>query len=180
MNELENQIETLESDIAEKKKQLSELRRQRPEKSIEDYLFNDPKGNEVKLSELFDGHEELIVVQNMGKACSYCTMWADGFNGIFEYIQRKAGFVLASPDAPDVQQNIRSERDWQFPMISTDGTNFKRETGYEDEKGGQHPGVSVFRKKRDGSISYTNQTSFGPGDDFCPVWHFYDMLSSEK
>ena len=110
-------------------------------------MFKDPQGHDRKLSNLFGDHEELIVVQNMGKACSSCTMWADGFNGIFEYVQRKAGFVLASPDVPEVQKRIREERNWQFPMISTDGTDFKSVTGFQDEKGGQHPGVSVSEKE---------------------------------
>lgn len=180
MQDLERQIEKLEKEIAEKKKEVAQLRSQRPKTPIKDYVFKDPERNEAKLSDLFNGHEELIVIQNMGKACKYCTMWADGFNGIYEYVLQKAGFVLASPDAPEVQQQMRTDRGWAFPMISTEGTDFKRETGFQDEKGGQHPGVSVFMKNQAGEIFYTNRADFGPGDDFCSVWHFYDMLSTEN
>ena len=114
MNELESQIEKLESEVAEKKKQLSALRRQRPEKPIEDYVFKDPQGHDRKLSNLFGDHEELIVVQNMGKACSSCTMWADGFNGIFEYVQRKAGFVLASLMYPKCKKEFVKKETGSF------------------------------------------------------------------
>lgn len=177
---LEADIESLEKEIEEKKKALTELRRKRPRKEVEDYVFKDANGQDVTLSELFQGENLLILIQNMGEKCSYCTMWADGFNGIFEYVQGKAGFALASPDSPDVQKKIRSERGWRFPMVSTDGTSFKRDTGFENEKEVVYPGVSVFQKNDDGTFSYTNHAGFGPGDDFCSVWHFFDLLPSKK
>ncbi|HET7628084.1 MAG TPA: DUF899 family protein [Bacillales bacterium] len=176
MTELESRIESLEKEIAEKKKELARLRKQRERREVEDFRLRDPDGNEIKLSQLFGEHDELVVIQNMGRNCSYCTMWADGFNGIYEYVQRKAGFALASPDSPDIQQTMRKQRGWTFPMVSTEGTSFKKETGFADEHG-QHPGVSVFRKGPHGELYYTNRADFGPGDDFCAVWHVYDMLS---
>jgi hypothetical protein len=37
------------------------------------------------------------------------------------------------------------------------------------------PGVSVF--KRDGNgIVRVSDTSFSPGDDYCTLWHFFDLL----
>jgi len=35
--------------------------------------------------------------------------------------------------------------------------------------------VSVF-KKQGGKIVRVADTSFGPGDDFCSIWHFFDLL----
>jgi len=37
------------------------------------------------------------------------------------------------------------------------------------------PGVSVFEKDAD-SIVRVASTMFGPGDDFCAVWHLFDLL----
>jgi hypothetical protein len=37
------------------------------------------------------------------------------------------------------------------------------------------PGVSVFRREGD-SILRVSDTSFSPGDDFCSLWHFFDLL----
>jgi predicted dithiol-disulfide oxidoreductase (DUF899 family) len=48
---------------------------------VEDY---EPLGwgnKKVRLSSLFGKKDELILIDNMGQGCPYCTMWADGFNG---------------------------------------------------------------------------------------------------
>ena len=73
---------------------------------------------QVSLLDLFGDKNELFVVHNMGKSCSYCTMWADGFNGIYHHLIDQASFVVASPDTPEVQENFAAERKWRFPMIS--------------------------------------------------------------
>ena len=41
---------------------------------------------------------------------------------------------------------------------------------------GLMPGVSVFRKETDGTIYRVSRAEFGPGDNFCAVWHFFDLL----
>jgi hypothetical protein len=45
--------------------------------------------------------------------------------------------------------------------------------GYWDN--GPLPGVSVF-KKRGGKILRVADTGFSPGDDFCTVWHVFDLI----
>ena len=37
------------------------------------------------------------------------------------------------------------------------------------------PGVSVFKRKGD-KIMRVADTAFSPGDDFCTVWHFLDLI----
>jgi hypothetical protein len=37
------------------------------------------------------------------------------------------------------------------------------------------PGVSVF-KRAGHRIQRVADTAFSPGDDFCTVWHFLDMI----
>ena len=49
---------------------------------------------------------------------------------------------------------------------------------YHTEQGGPLPGVSVFRRNEDGSIVRSAHAPFGPGDPFCPVWHFFDLLGN--
>jgi predicted dithiol-disulfide oxidoreductase (DUF899 family) len=48
--------------------------------------------------------------------------------------------------------------------------------GFDDESEGLMPGVSVFRKEADGKIYRVSRAEFGPGDNFCAVWHFFDLL----
>ena len=38
------------------------------------------------------------------------------------------------------------------------------------------PGVSTLRKNDDGSIERIGVSMFGPGDNFCSVWHFFGLL----
>ncbi|HEU5138411.1 MAG TPA: DUF899 family protein [Bacillales bacterium] len=176
----ETRIQDLEKEIAEKKRELYQLKRNAPEVRVKDYVFTGLDGQPVGLSELFGNQDQLIVVHNMGQSCSYCTMWADGFNGIFGYLQEKAGFALTSPDPPEVQKKFRNERGWQFPIVSTEGTTFKRDMGFENDKGQYGPGASVFRKDSAGTIYHCNDAEFGPGDDFCSVWPFYDLLPLQQ
>ena len=60
-------------------------------------------------------------------------------------------------------------------MVSHKDTSFAADMGYRSESGGYLPGVSVFQKKR-GRILRVSDTGFSPGDDFCAVWHIFDLL----
>jgi predicted dithiol-disulfide oxidoreductase (DUF899 family) len=141
---------------------------------VKDYEFATANGT-VHLSELFGDREDLILIHNMGVACSYCTLWADGYNGIHQHVITRAAFVATSPDRPSVQQNFAESRGWKFPMVSHAGSTFAADMGYVGEKGGWMPGVSVFRRNG-GTLARVSNTGFSPGDDFCSLWHFFDLL----
>jgi predicted dithiol-disulfide oxidoreductase (DUF899 family) len=90
-----------------------------PEASLEpeevsDYTFATADGT-VRLSALFSGNRDLIVIHNMGTTCPYCTLWADGFNGISDHLASRAAFVVSSPDRPEVQKKFAAGRGWRFP-----------------------------------------------------------------
>ncbi len=140
---------------------------------VDDYVFQTGDG-EVALSELFGGKRHLFVIHNMGRSCAYCTLWADGYNGIYDHLANRAAFLVSSPDAPDVQATFAASRGWRFPMISCADNGFAADMGYRDDNGYQ-PGVSVFRLI-DGRPHRLSDTAFGPGDDFSPFWHFFDLV----
>lgn len=141
---------------------------------VQDYMFSTTDGPR-KLSELFGGKDDLILIHNMGKKCTYCTLWADGFNGVYHHLADRAAFVIASPDSPAVQQEFAKSRGWRFPMVSHEGSSFAADTGYLGKNGRFMPGVSVFRK--DGKkILRVGDTGFHPLDDFAGIWHMFDML----
>lgn len=142
--------------------------------AVSDYELKSTEGP-VRLSELFGAHQDLIVIHNMGTSCSYCTLWADGYNGIHQHVITRAGFVVSSPDPPPVQKSFAESRGWRFPMVSHAGTSFAADMGYVSAKGGWLPGVSVFKREGD-SILRVSDTQFRPGDDFCTLWHFFDLL----
>ncbi|MCA1029618.1 DUF899 family protein [Bacillus timonensis] len=177
MSNIQQQIEALELEILEKKKQLTQLRKSVQERQVENYELVRSSGEKVTLLELFGDQDELIVIHNMGKSCSYCTMWADGFNGVYQHLVGKASFVLSSPDAPEVQEDFAASRKWQFPIVSVQGSSFTRDVGFIQEDS-YHPGVSTFRKDEEGKIYLHAQAQLGPGDDYCVTWHLFDLLPS--
>ena len=135
----------------------------------------------VRLSELFGDKRDLIVIHNMGVGCTSCTMWADGFNGVYDHLASRAAFVVSSPNPVDVQQAFAAERGWRFPMVSHVGTTFAEDLGYRrpgqgaDEHGGWWPGVSVFRRQGD-KIVRLSDTELGPLDSFCVVYHLFELV----
>ena len=59
-------------------------------------------------------------------------------------------------------------------MVSHAETSFAEDMGYRKD-GGWWPGVSVF--KRDGDrILRVGDAEFGPGDEFCSVFHLFGLL----
>jgi predicted dithiol-disulfide oxidoreductase (DUF899 family) len=141
---------------------------------VQDYEFTGSDGPR-RLSELFGDHEDLIVIHNMGVSCAYCTLWADGYNGIHQHVITRAAFAVVSPDRPAVQREFAENRGWKFPMLSHAGSSFAADMGYVSASGGWMPGVSVFRRQGD-AIMRVSDTGFSPGDDFCTLWHFFDLL----
>jgi predicted dithiol-disulfide oxidoreductase (DUF899 family) len=142
--------------------------------TVADYEFASP-GGPTTLSALFGDKRELFVIHNMGASCSHCTLWADGFNGVYPHLADRAAFAVSSPDAPEAQKRFAAGRGWRFPMVSHAGTSFAADMGYRTKDGGCLPGVSVFQRKRK-AILRVSDTGFSPSDDFCAVWHFLDLL----
>lgn len=141
---------------------------------VTNYGFTTPEGA-VRLSELFGGKDTLFVILNMGASCRYCTLWADGYNGVYDHLADRAAFVVSSPDLPATQRRFAQSRGWRFPMVSHRGTSFAADMGYRSEGGGFLPGIVVFRGDK-GRVFRVSDTGCGPGDDFCSVWHFFDLL----
>jgi predicted dithiol-disulfide oxidoreductase (DUF899 family) len=111
----------------------------------------------------------------MGVSCPYCTLWADGYNGIYGHLAERAAFVISSPDLPHVQRAFAEQRGWRFPMVSHFGTAFAGDMGYRSERGGWLPGISVFRMDS-GRILRVSDAPCNIGDDFCTLWHLFDLL----
>ena len=159
--------------IAELRSKLRELRQSAEPEQVTDYEFASNEGK-VRLSELFGDKEYLFVIHNMGAGCPNCTLWADGFNGILPHIENRAAFVVATPDQPAAQQKFKASRGWRFRMVSYLDTGFAHDMGYRGENGWL-PGVSVFRKQGQ-TICRVSDSSFDEGDDFCTIWHLFDLL----
>ncbi|HXA37330.1 MAG TPA: DUF899 family protein [Steroidobacteraceae bacterium] len=142
--------------------------------TVADYEFKTSDGT-ARLSELFGDHKDLLVVHNMGTSCPSCTMWADGYNGVHHHVISRTAFVVSSPDIPAVQRKFAEARGWKFRMVSHAGTSFAEDMGYRSDRGGWLPGISAFQRSAQ-KILRVSDARWSPGDDFCTVWHFFDLL----
>jgi predicted dithiol-disulfide oxidoreductase (DUF899 family) len=167
-------LEGYRRDIAKLREKMRETLAEVEPEEVRDYEFATPQGKRT-LSDLFGDGDELIVIHNMGRKCSYCTMWADGFNGVYDHLADRAAFAVSTPDSPTVQKEFAESRKWRFPMVSHQGTSFATDMGYGSEQDGWRPGISVLRREGERILRLSN-TGFHPLDDFSTVWHILDMF----
>lgn len=175
-SEIDRQIDDLEYQRQELDRRIGELRRQRPREPVSDYVLRATDGRRVRLSSLFADKRSLLLVHNMGSGCAYCTMWADGFVGLHAHLRSRAAFVVTSLDPPEVQRAFAAGRGWPFDLYSVE-RGFVDDMGFVDPEQGLMPGVSAFEKDTDGTLWRTGRAEFGPGDEFCSVWHFFDLCA---
>ncbi len=173
------EIQGLQKRIGELREELAAARRRRPPEPVADYALTAWDGSAVRLSELFGTKRDLVVVHNMGARCPMCTLWADGLNGVRAHLEDRMAFAVSTPDTPDVQRAFAESRGWTFRMLSTRGTTFAKDLGFEGERDGEPfpwPGLSVFRRREDGGIERVASDGFGPGDDYCAMWSVMSLL----
>ncbi|MEY2880277.1 MAG: hypothetical protein RLZZ15_2657 [Verrucomicrobiota bacterium] len=171
----QKKIRALEHSILRDQGKLAALKRKQPRELVPDYVLSTSQGP-VRLSALFGAKRDLIVVHNMGRECPYCTLWADGFNGLYPHLADRAAFVVVSPDPPAAQEEFAATRAWRFPIASGHGGTFIQAMGFLPRPGEPLPGVSTFVKER-GKIFRVASAPFGPGDAFCSAWNFFALLA---
>lgn len=167
-------VAALEKQLFALKKKLAAARKKAGRRRVPDYSFSTPTGH-VRLSGLFNNKKELILIHNMGRQCPYCTMWADGFDGLLAYLEDRAAFVVSTPDSPQTQRQFAADRGWRFRIVSTEESPIRKDLGFgSNEKPG--PGVSIFEKDARGGLFHVASAGFGPGDDYCSAWSLFDLL----
>ena len=172
--ETKERLAAYRREIAALRDKMRALQERVEPEEVADYEFAGPEGT-ARLSQLFGDRDTLFVIHNMGKSCPNCTLWADGFNGVLPHLESRAAFVVTSPDDPATQAAFAASRGWKFRMVSHQGTAFAADMGYRGEGGGWLPGVSVF-KRQNGKIMRVSDAGFEPGDDFCALWHLFDLI----
>ncbi len=160
-------ISELERQVFELTERLNALRRAAIGSPIPDYDFQTLEGP-TRLSELFGGRDKLLAIHNMGQACRYCTLWADGINGFLPHLESELAVVLLSKDPPATQRRFANARGWRFRLASHGGGDYLREQttspGVENMPG------AVLYELDNAKILRKNAVVFGPGDMFCPAW----------
>ena len=171
---IDERIRESHARIREMRERIAALRAERPPEVVTDYEFVTHDGP-VKLTELFGGHRDLMLIHNMGESCPMCTLWADGFNGILPHLESRFSFVVSTPDTPAEQREFAASRGWQFKMVSVGENTFAQDMGYSDGQGNYGPGVSAFQVN-DGKPLRVGTAGFGPLDDFNPMFNLMTLL----
>ena len=163
----DDRVMELERTIGELTAELAALRRSSAGTPVPSYTFATQNGD-ATLRQLFGEHETLLAIHNMGQGCRYCTLWADGFNGLLPHLESALAVVLVSKDSPHVQRRFANSRGWRFRLASHGGGDYMREQGVL-EGDDNYPGAVVYRRDGD-AIARMNACVFGPGDLYCAMW----------
>ncbi len=161
------EIVALEQQIFELTAKLNELRRKNDPLPVPNYRFATLSG-EVTLLDLFADRDRLLAIHNMGQGCRYCTLWADGFNGMLSHLEDAMSVVLLSGDPPALQRDFANSRNWRFRLASHGGGDYITEqtvmVGVENMPG------AVLYVREDEQVLRKNSCVFGPGDLYCSLW----------
>jgi predicted dithiol-disulfide oxidoreductase (DUF899 family) len=189
-----------EKDFTRLRDELSRERRELPWVKVEKkYVFDTPSGKQT-LSDLFQGHNQLVVYHFMfgpgwEQACKSCSFWADNFNGIVVHLKRRDVTLVAVSRAPlDKIQAFRKRMGWEFKWVSSFENDFNGDfhvsfTPEELAKGevyynyamqkfpsDEAPGISVFYKNAKGEVFHT-YSCYSRGLDMLNVaYHYLDLV----
>jgi predicted dithiol-disulfide oxidoreductase (DUF899 family) len=159
----------------------------------EDYVFDAPGGGRVRLSELFAGGKNSLIVYNfmfgpaMKAACPACTSILDSVDGASPHVTQRANLVIVARSPIDRIMEHARARGWRnLRLLSSSGNTYNRDYFGETESGEQWPMLNVF-VKRGGRIHHTYATElfFAPKDKgmdprhvdaIWPVWNLFDYV----
>ncbi len=163
------EIQRLEKEIFELTTKLKELQVAAQPVEVSDYQFETEFGS-TQLSDLFGVHDTLLTIHNMGQGCRYCTLWADGINGLLPHLESTMSVVLLSKDAPDVQRKFANSRGWRFKLASHRSSAYAADHIVVGEYENM-PGAAIYLRENS-KILKKNTCIFGPGDMYCSLWYF--------
>ena len=126
----------LEAEYAELGQRVTEQRRQLPWVRVEkEYVFDTQEGKKT-LAELFDGRSQLLAYNIMFGpdyelgACPGCTSLADELDGTLVHLNHRDVTLTCFSRAPiDRLSAYQKRMGWQFPYVSTYGTDFPFDFG---------------------------------------------------
>lgn len=167
-----SEADDLEAELMEKAKRLAAMRRAEAPVEVPDYVLETQAGP-APLSALFGEKDTLLAIHNMGEACRYCTLWADGLNALLPHLESVFAVVLLSKDPPEAQRVFANARGWRFRMASHGGGEYIREQSVLPGEGNA-PGIVAYARRGD-QVVRLNGTPFGPGDLYCPMWHVLSL-----
>jgi predicted dithiol-disulfide oxidoreductase (DUF899 family) len=179
-----------EQELVEKVKAVAAKRRTLPlgGELKEDYVFqwaNDGKvGQKVKFSELFAGHNTLLLYSfmfgpNWDNPCYSCTSLMDGFDRTWYQVTHSGAAFVAIAKAPADRINAwAKKRGWsQIPLLSGSASAFQADYKCQDDSDDMQWPVMLVFTKRNGKILHfwSTETSSNHVDTVWPYWNLMDF-----
>ena len=131
-----DELAKLEAEQAERNEEIRRKRRELPWVPVEKEYEFDTEAGKKTLAELFDGRSQLLAYNVMYGpdyeigACPGCTNLADGFEGSLLHLNKRDVTLMCFSRAPiDRLAAYRKRMGWQFPYVSTYGTDFPFDFG---------------------------------------------------
>jgi predicted dithiol-disulfide oxidoreductase (DUF899 family) len=129
-------LRRLEAEHAGREEEIKRKRRELPWVPLaKEYAFETEHGTKT-LAELFDGRSQLLAYNIMYGpdyelgACPGCTNLADGFEGALLHLNRRDVTFICFSRAPiDRLVDYKRRMGWQFPYVSTHGSDFPFDFG---------------------------------------------------
>jgi predicted dithiol-disulfide oxidoreductase (DUF899 family) len=145
-----DELSKLEAEYAELGQRVSEQRRRLPWVAVQkDYEFDTEDGKKT-LAQLFDGRSQLLAYNIMYGpdyelgACPGCTNLGDELSGTLPHLNHRDVTLICFSRAPiDRLVAYKRRMGWQFPYVSTYGSEFPFDYGLAltPEQAGQIPEI---------------------------------------
>ncbi len=156
----------------------------------EDYVFEQADAKPVRLSELFEGPKDTLIIYSfmygpkMARPCPMCTSILDGLDGQSPHVRQRANLVVAAQSPIARIHEFARERGWRnLRLVSSAGNTYNRDYHAEDGDS-QLPALNVFRRVA-GRVHhfYSAEMLYAPEpskdtrhvDLIWPLWNLLDL-----
>jgi predicted dithiol-disulfide oxidoreductase (DUF899 family) len=130
------ELAKLEADLAERNEEIKKKRLELPWVAVEKEYELDTEDGKKTLDELFDGRSQLLAYNIMFGpdyqvgACPGCSNLADGLDGVLLHMNKRDVTLICFSRAPiDRLVAYKKRMGWQFPYVSTNGSDFAFDFG---------------------------------------------------
>lgn len=192
-----------EKEVTRLNDEVTRARQALPWELAQEYVFRDWDGP-VSLSELFDGHSQLLVYHFMfapdwDQGCKSCSFLADHFNpSVVHLAARDVALVVISKAPVAKLHGFRQRMGWSFRWVSSEGTRFNEDYHVsftkEEVEGGsafynykvkgfpslEAPGISVFAKGQGGRVYHTYSVYERGLDRFITAYQLLDLVPKAR
>jgi predicted dithiol-disulfide oxidoreductase (DUF899 family) len=197
-------LQQAELELTQQTERVAALRRALPPGGAvpEDYAFTEGPADlaadepirSVRLSELFDGHDSLLLYSfmygpDMARSCPMCTSLIDGLDGAAADLTQRAGFAVVAKSPVERLRAYARERGWvNLRLLSSAGTTYNRDYHGDNPDGSQNSLLNVFtRASAESGVTdirhfwASEHSTPPPGqehrhvDTIWPLWNLLDL-----